>query len=477
MAIVEKKYLVSDAIERVLAKQTHSKQQISQFYTQVKICKEVRYRKIDHTFFKTVRTGSEVRKNIIDEEISHKSYQKAKEKKIGKMLKKSRYTLSGDFKHFTIDCYKKQLKGLSILEVSFKSLEKAERFVLPDIFQAYIQRDVSEDERYRDKNLALLGNPQKHPYNIYAIFKDIQKGRLENISTVIFPEMIVSDGVRIILYRLYHALERDREKLLIDNDIHALARFRRNLKELKIILEEYHHIFDKNMHKKVLSHLSMIEKSIAIDRDLSLIRANINLLERTFSEKELNTFIARLDKRIEEEKHKVKSFFKRREFTIIFRQVALLLKEQSNIHSAYYSHTTIEKVQKSSLNKRFNKLLFLSEKYEECHDANAYKKIRKALIKTRVILDNFSHLYDKNSYKKMQTLLTHTDMLLTEFINTKKRALIITTYISNANKPLAEQKKRIKKVQKRKKRVKKRLAEAIDKSMQLLRENSALFQG
>ncbi len=476
MAIIEKKYLLNDSVNSFIKRHKLSKNNISQFYTQVKICKEVRYRKIDDTFFKTVRTGSEVRENIVNKSISHKKYLQAKEKKIGKVLKKERFTLADDLQNFAIDRYKKHLKNITILEVSFKSLEEAETFKLPDTLKVYIQKDVSDDDRYRNKNLALLGNPKKLSYSIYAIFKDIERERLTSVADVIFPEMIVSDAVRIVLYRIYHALKVDRAKLLEQNDIYALERFRKNLKQAKILLEEYRHIFDQNMYKKVSLHLNMIDKTIAIDKDLTLIRANLKLLESAFSEKEVNFFIARIDKRIEDEKHKVKTFFKTREFAIIFRQFDLLLKEQSNVHSAYHSNTTIKEVTKSSVNKRFKKLLFLTKKYDKCHDVDSYKKMKKALYKTKTIMDNFAHLYENKVYKQMQSLLDDTDDKFAEFINLYKRSLIIKTYIRNSNKALQEQQRLINKVQKKRKTLEKELNKDIDASIQVLKENKALFK-
>jgi len=476
MAIVEKKYLLNDSVNVLLDERTFKKKSISQFYTQINICKETRYRKVNKHFYKTVRTGSEVRKNEVDKEINKKQYIRAKTDKIGKVLQKERFILSNTAGNFTIDRYAQHLKNLDILEVTFKTLEEAEAFRLPDALKKYIKKDVSDDDRYRNKNLALLGNPKKIPYNIYAIFKDIEQNRLLDIKRVLFPEMIVSDAVRIVLYKIYHALKTDREQLIENNDIYALERFRKNLKQAQILLSEYRHIFDQNMYKKVYLHLSMIDKTIAVDKDLSLIRANLKLLESAFSEKEVNFFISRIDKRIEIEKHKVKNFFKTREFSIIFRQFDILLKEQSNVHTSYHSDTTISRIVKESVNKRFKKLLFLTKKYHKCHDVDSYKKMRKALIKTKTILENFSHIYVKKEYQQMQTLLNDTDKKFSDFIDLNKRSLIIKTYIRNSNKELLEQQRLVDKVQKKRKTLEKQINEEIDQSIAILKENKSLFK-
>jgi CYTH domain-containing protein len=476
MAIIEKKYLLKDSISPLLHQKGVQKERISQFYTKIEICKEVRFRKSGKEYYKTIRTGSEVRKNEVHKRISKKEYLSAKSKKIGNLLKKERYTLSQYDHTIAIDCYKKHLQNLQILEIGFKSLQEVEEFRLPEELKPYIHKEVSDDDRYRNKNLALLGNPKKYPYNIYAIFKDIEQKRLKDISSVIFPEMIVSDAVRIVLYKIYTALINDRNALLEQNDIKALERFRKNLKEAKVLLDEYRHIFDQTMYKKVRLHLAMVEKTIEIDKDLSVIRANLKLLESAFSEKEVNSFIAQIDKRMEQEKHKVKNFFKTREFTIIFRQFHLLIKEQSNVYTSYHSNTSTGEVIKRSINRRFKKLLSLTKKYDKCHDLDSYKEMKRALHKTKVLLDNFSYLYPLKRYKKMQQLLNETNKKFLAFIELHKRSLIIKMYIRNSNKALQTQHKLIQKVQKKRKSLEKELNKEIDHSIAILKEHKALFK-
>jgi CYTH domain-containing protein len=476
MAIIEKKYLLKEAISPLLQQKGVRKEPISQFYTKIEICKEVRFRKSAKRYFKTIRTGSEVRKVEVHKRIDKKSYLEAKSKKIGNVLKKDRFTLTQYHDTIAIDNYKKHLQNLRILEVSFKTLQAAEDFVLPEELKPYILHEVSDDDRYRNKNLALLGNPKKYPYNIYAIFKDIEQKRLKDISSVIFPEMIVSDAIRIILFKIYTALLNDRDALLQKSDIKALERFRRNLKEAKVLLDEYRHIFDQTMYKKVRLHLAMVEKTIAIDKDLSVIRANLKLLESAFSEKEVNSFISQIDKRIEQEKHKVKHFFKTREFSIIFRQFNLLIKEQSNVYTSYHSNTSTGEVIKRSIHKRFKKLLSLTKKYDKCHDLDSYKEMKKALHKTKVLLDNFSYLYPQKRYRKMQQLLNTTNKKFLAFIELHKRSLIIKMYIRNSNKDLQLQHKLIQKVQKKRKSLEKELNKEIDQSIAILHKEKSLFK-
>ncbi len=476
MAIIGKKYLLKDSAISLLKKQKRKKETISQFYTQIEICKEVCFSQVDNEYHKIVRIGSRIEQKKSQKKISKSTYMRAKREKKGKVIHKKRFYLKNLSDSFMIDLYQKNLKPLLLLEVDLKEDNKAESFSLPSSLRPFIKRDVSDDDRYQNKNLALLGNPKKRPYNIYAIFKDIEVGRLENLSDVIFPEMVVSDAVRIVLYKLYHQLYMAKEELLKQNDIHVLSHFRDSLKETKIVMEEFRHIFDENFYKKVHFHLGVIEESIETDKDFTLIRANLNLLESAFSEKEVNRFIARLDKRLESEKHKVKHFFQTRKFSIIFKQFELLIKEQSNVYSDYHSHTSTNYVVKRSIYKHFKKFLSLANKYDKCCDLNSYKKLKKSLFKIETLLDNFSFLYSKKEYAKMQSLLHKTDSKLSEFIHLHKRSLIIKTYIQNSDKPLKEQEKLILQVRKKRKKLEHILNNEIEKSIKLLKAHKRDFK-
>ncbi len=477
MAIIEKKYLLKDSILPLVKNSDTKKETIAQFYTQIEICKEIRFRSVNEKYCKTVRTGSDIRKNEIDKEIDKAKYLKAKKSKIGHILKKVRYHLEEEGIHYAIDKYKQHLDNLLLLEVSFKSFEDAENFTLPADLKPYIKKEVSDDNRYRNKNLALLGNPQKIDYNIYAFFKDIEQNRVTDVKELIFEEMIVSDAVRIVLYKIYHDLNENRQKLMDENDIHALEHFRTDLKEAKILLRTYRHVFDQNMYKKVYFHLSLIEKTIAVDKDLKVIKANITLLEDAFSEKEINTFISRIDTKIEEEKHKVKNFFKTRECAIIFKQFDLLIKEQSNTHAMYYHNTSIGFIVKSDVQKRFKKVLRLTKKYDKCHDLDSYKKIKKAMTKTKVLMEKFAYLYDPKHYHKMLALIDDSDAKISDFIDLSKRSLIIKTYIRNSDKELLQQQKLLDAVAKKRKMREKLLNKNIDHSIELLNAKKALFKG
>lgn len=78
----------------------------------------------------------------------------------GQRIKKTRYYIPTDKEckngYIELDIFKKKLKGHMIIEVEFNSVEQARQFVPPDWFG----KEVTNDKRYRSKNLAIKGLPK-----------------------------------------------------------------------------------------------------------------------------------------------------------------------------------------------------------------------------------------------------------------------------------------------------------------------------
>lgn len=76
-------------------------------------------------------------------------------------LHKWRYDLPTDYNldivSMYLDCYKNKLAGLWTLEVEFDTLEDCDRFIPP----AWFGKEVTEDFRYTNLQLAINGLPEK----------------------------------------------------------------------------------------------------------------------------------------------------------------------------------------------------------------------------------------------------------------------------------------------------------------------------
>ena len=74
----------------------------------------------------------------------------------GKKVKKCRYDIPLDNLMGELDVYKENLSGLLTVEVEFKTEEDSEKFVPPEWFG----KEVTEDKRYKNQNLAIFGIPK-----------------------------------------------------------------------------------------------------------------------------------------------------------------------------------------------------------------------------------------------------------------------------------------------------------------------------
>ena len=73
----------------------------------------------------------------------------------GKQIEKVRFEIDHSGMKIELDIYKGILNGLLVAEVEFLSIDQAKSFIPPDWFG----REVTEDERFKNKNLALYGVP------------------------------------------------------------------------------------------------------------------------------------------------------------------------------------------------------------------------------------------------------------------------------------------------------------------------------
>jgi len=75
----------------------------------------------------------------------------------GRRLQKVRYDIEHADLVWEVDVYQKKMAGLKVVEIEFASEEEAAAFVVP----VWFGREVTRDERYKNKNLALSGTPEE----------------------------------------------------------------------------------------------------------------------------------------------------------------------------------------------------------------------------------------------------------------------------------------------------------------------------
>jgi CYTH domain-containing protein len=427
----KKKYLLNDSIKKLIDDLQIKPKTISEYYTVAKVCKEVKYSKINSKYFKTMKTGVVSSYDQKREKITKKHYEKEKKRAIGQQITKKRYEVKSENRIYTIDIYKKSLKNLNMLEIKFNKLRDFNNFLLPELFNYHVSREITKSERYQNKNLALLGDPKKNDYNIYSIFKDIELGRITDLNSVIFKEMKTSDAIRTILYKLFVDLRLTKDLIVETDAKKGLKRYDSILKKSLLLLDQYKNIFDKHIYHKVRSNLKTMRRVIKTYKDLQFIEDKLDTLKPILDQSKLKSFKDTIRKKRDRQIESIIRYFTTREFSIIFKQYELMLKENNRSFLTIDAQTSIENSLNHKISIRYKKSLMLSDKYEGCKDLTSQKAIKRSIKTLILLLENYDIITDKEKnitmYNSAKTLLKELNRL--QKLN--KERLIINTYMEN----------------------------------------------
>ena len=116
---------------------------------------EVRIRKKGEKFYETVKAGSGLVRKESQKDIPEQAFWDHWPLTEGKRVQKIRYDINHAGKLIELDIYSGDLEGLIVAEVEFESEEESVSFDPPTWFG----EEVTRDERYKNKNLALHGKP------------------------------------------------------------------------------------------------------------------------------------------------------------------------------------------------------------------------------------------------------------------------------------------------------------------------------
>ncbi|MFA5013287.1 MAG: adenylate cyclase [Candidatus Paceibacterota bacterium] len=155
MTEIEKKYL----IERVNLPDLSGmkRTRIEQHYIYLGEKGEVRIRKKNDKYFITIKGNGTLKRNEWESEITKELYDFFLLAAKGRTLVKDRYEIKLlDGNTAELDIYHEKLEGHLVIEVEFESVKEASVFEEPDWFG----KDITDDARYKNKNLALKGWPE-----------------------------------------------------------------------------------------------------------------------------------------------------------------------------------------------------------------------------------------------------------------------------------------------------------------------------
>ena len=150
---IEKKYLV-----KYIPEELHKVEgsHIDQYYVLIDGKAEARIRLknkkgvVKH--YLTIKAGEGLTRTEVEVEITKAQFDELARTTNRKVFKTRIVTTEC----YELDIYHGQLDGLLTVEKEFRTIEEAERFTPPEWFG----KDITEDKRYKNKNLATHGIPE-----------------------------------------------------------------------------------------------------------------------------------------------------------------------------------------------------------------------------------------------------------------------------------------------------------------------------
>ena len=434
MKEIERKYLLKDSILSLIKEHTLQKHKITQFYTTITPIKGVRYRQMDDHYFKTIKHGAGASREEIEVEISETKFHKKLQDCISKHIRKNRYMFYLDGEEYSIDVFKKDLKGFYILEIEFPSMEAFEAFTLPHVLERHVIKDVSFDESFRNKNIALHGRPQP-AYDLDAIFRELDCKSINELDAYFIPNLTPVDALRVILYKYALSILAYRKRIIKYDDIEDLHQFRINIRKSRAILKEFEFLLPKKYHSYFNENLDKFATNTNQKRDLDVIKDRLLQLD------ESHDIIQKdIEKRQKKEQENIQKMLKSKAFNHFFQAYQQTLKQETLITSEN-NKGNIDHTAKKVITDLHQHIIKKITDLEKDLDAKKLHKIRISFKRLRYLLEEFQHIFGEKKIEKMIKKGKKLQNLLGDFNDTINQAKLLHHYFKDNKKKIAHSKR------------------------------------
>ncbi|WP_373032211.1 CHAD domain-containing protein [Sulfurovum sp.] len=431
MKEIERKYLLKDSIISLIHGHSLKKHKITQFYTTITPNKSVRYRQMDDRYFKTVKRGTGASRDEEEVEISEKKFHKKLEDRIKEPVRKNRYMFVYEGKEYSIDVFKKDLKGLYILEIEFPSMKAFKEFKLPSILKAHVIKDVSFDEAFKNKSMVLHGSPQT-AYNLASIFKELERKNIHELDAYFIPNLSSMDALRVILYKFSLSILSYKERILIYDDTEDLHQFRINIRKSRTFLKEFDFLFPKKHHNYFYKNLEKFATQTNQKRDLDVIKERLLQLDE-----EHNKIQKDIKKQRGHEEQHIHEMLKSKTFEDFFLAYQKALKKDTLLTSEN-NQDTIEYTAKEVIKELHFKIVKKIDALEKDFDNKKLHKIRISFKKLRYLLEEFQHIFGEEKIEEMIQKGKKLQTLLGDFNDTVNQTKLLHNYFESNTKNISE---------------------------------------
>lgn len=357
---------------------------VEQFYTKITKFDERRYRKSSKEYFFTYKKGKGIARVENEHDITKKEFKKAKEHIVGSLIRKDRYLFKINNLPCNIDIYKDDLYGLVVLEIEFLTLQDAQNFIIPTFLQKHILKEITQDDEYKNKNLALFGNPESN-FDINKSMDILAKVSplLQNLT---FPDNIKAmDGTRVSFYYLLKLIMYYKNDYLKTFDDESMHQFRVNLRKSRSLLKLIGSVFDDDIATHFADEFKNLANTTNVIRDIDVF------LDFIKEEDGFDNYKAILRNSKSRQIIKFKESLQKSE--MLLEEWSMLLKENSDFYKGINHNKKLKMVVSMALRLqivRLEKKLFHLN--DECKNSY-FHKIRIDFKKFRYLADMFKSFY------------------------------------------------------------------------------------
>ena len=375
---IEKKYLVKKGILKVLKENNiySSKLKMKQYYTKIEPYSEERVRSINNEkFILTLKKGTGAVREEFEKEISKEEFLEKKREIKGNIISKDCYVFKIDGFEYSLDIYKKSLKPLTILEIEFSTTKEFNSYRVPTFLKKYIIKDVTLDERYKNRNLALFNKP-------------LNNGE-------VYPNSTTKEALKIELIKLIDIIESYKNRILKENDNENLHQFRVNIRKIRAILSQFELFFDKCLIKVLKDRFKKIVKKTNYKRDLDVFYDNL----KEDNSKIIQDFLKHLEREQKREEKRIKEFLNSILYQSYIKEARYLIK--SGVAFVTEAERVLISFSLQEINqKREKEIIKDLNNIDENTPIEKLHKIRIKFKKFRYLIEIFKKLYLKNENVK-----------------------------------------------------------------------------
>lgn len=407
---IERKYLLKSSNILDLLKDdgvNFITKSITQFYTHVDKNYEIRYRKSGDTYEMSTKNGTGMVREEQEQSINEEIFKISKKDALGVTIKKRRYSFKLDNLSTSIDVYKSPFENLCILEIEFLDEKRASNYILPNIFQNEIEKEVTQNSEFKNKYLALFGNPLFKNTNLHEVFENIQKSPFEYDFLSHIPPALNSYGAcRAIFWSLDKKIAFHKNRYLKNENNEDLHQIRVNIRKTRSLLQCMEGIFDNSIKQRFIADFKTIANASNSKRDMDVFSEYLEGLDEIEAEIILESL-----HQSEVNSHEVLNVLKGDFYSRVLQEWDVVLKDDDGFFKGNFSAYPFKKIGAIAIFKRLKKMKKKLSLLDEWVELERFHSIRIEFKKLRYLSEYFSTLFENTSLpqllktsKKMQNI-------------------------------------------------------------------------